>query len=69
MVIENAKDEPPRSRCCKVCLRKFFMQIRYERFFGVFGHTKTLDGQELHQDIEERLKMKHCDLRLRFEAV
>lgn len=33
MVIENAKDEPPRARCCKVCVRKLIMQQKYEMFF------------------------------------
>ena len=69
MVIENAKDETPRSRCCKVCLRKFFMQASYDRLFGKFGQVKTAMGDETHADVEERLKMKHSDLKLRFEAV
>lgn len=69
MVIENAKDEPPRSRCCKVCLRKFFMQQSYVKIFGAFGITKAVEGQESHQDVEERIKLKHSDLKLRCEAV
>lgn len=68
MVLENAKDEPPRSRCCKVCLRKFFMQSFYDKIFGTTAALKSGE-QESHQDIEERLKMKHSDLKLRFEAV
>ena len=68
MVLENAKDEPPRFKCCKVCLRKFFMQTFYDKIFGNMGAVKSAD-EESHQDIEERLKMKHSDLKLRTEAV
>ena len=63
MVIEGAKDEPPRARCCKICVRKLMMQQKFELSFS---GSPDIDS---HNDIEEKLKMKHSDLRLKFESV
>ena len=63
MVIEGAKDEPPRARCCKICVRKLIMQTKFELLFG--GGPDV----ESHNDKDEQLKMKFDDLKLKFESV
>ena len=67
MRLENAKDEPPRFNCCKVCVRKFFMQAKYDQLF--MGGTVDGKPTQLLSEMDEKIKMKHIDLRLRFEAV
>lgn len=57
-MIPNAKDEAPRSKCCKVCVRKLFMLDFYQRLM----HEEDKLDRTSHEVREQKLLDSHNDM-------